>query len=892
MIKQHRSTMLDGTSIDRVIQENKRLRRQIVQQKKLNSFLEHSPDAIFIHDYNEIVYVNQAFLELYGYENKEDILGQKLPEAIVHPDDHHLAMEYRTKTQTEKLVRIPMIKTVGVTGKTILAEASLARVNVDGIPHLQVTSRDISERVREENHLKEVNILMKQSQKLAKLGSWQWDIQGNSVTWSDELFKIYGLNRDEFGASFESYLELVHPEDRERIKGKIQEAVSTGDAVHFEERIVRPDGQLVYLKSWGQVIKDLDGKASKMFGACLDISARKQSELDFLEKEHQLERLFDNLHSSIVIFDQDANIKYWNKHATETFGYDQSDAFDIDLLKLLPPSIRDRYAKHLGKLLRRKGTRDHARKVELEGLKKDGRKFPIELSLTSWKQGKSVFTCAIVTDITARKKAEKRLRGSEKRLRELFDTSLDGIYKSTPEGRFVEVNAALVNMLGYDSSDDLLAIDIKKDLYFAQSERDEIIVSATDVDAYRLKKKNGEEIWVEDYGRYEYDGEGNIIAHMGIMRDITERRKANLELQASIEKYNNALKATNDAIWDWDLSTDEREHSSEGVKKVFGFDNLGLIANLTDWLARIHPHDRKRVAKRLKDVKESKRLSVFSIEYRFQRQDEEYTHIHDRGYIIRGRNNKPIRIIGAAQNITKRKTAENNLVNTLNITMEQNKRLLNFAYIVSHNLRSHSSNISGILNLIEATEAEEEKVDLMSMLKSTAGALDETMRHLNNVVSIQTKGDIVTEDLFLADYVNKTKEILSEQIQAKGALVVNELDSKLTVKFNVAYLESVLLNFMSNALKYAHPERRPKVHICSSVVAGHLHLKISDNGIGIDLERHGANLFGMYKTFHGNKDARGIGLFISKNQIEAMGGSISVESEIDKGTTFTIKMKR
>lgn len=892
MIKQHYKTALDGANLEKVIQENKRLRKQVAQQKKLNSFLEHSPDAIFIHDYNEIIYVNQAFLKLYGYESKEDALGQKLPDSIVHPEDLDLVMEYRLKTQTEKVVTIPMIRTISVSGQTILTEASLTRVNVGGVPHLQVTSRDISERVREENHLKEVNILMKQSQKLAKLGSWQWDIQANSVTWSEELYNIYGLDRHQFGASFESYLELVHPEDRDNVKSRIQEAVSTGNAVHFEERIIRPDGKLVHLKSWGQVIKDLDGKSVKMFGACLDITERKQSEFDFLDKEHQLERLFENVHSSIVIFDQEANIKYWNKHATETFGYSEEEAAELDIIKLLPPSQREKYGKKLYGLLESKGAIEDAQKIEIEGLDKSGQKFPIELSLTSWKQGNSVFTCAIISDITARKRAEKRLRDSEKKLRDLFDTSLDGIYKSTPEGKFVEVNAALVKMLGYETEEELLAIDIKKDLYFTQSERDVVIVSAADVDAYRLKKKNGEEIWVEDHGRYEYDEEGNIVAHMGIMRDITERRKANLELKASIDKYNNALKATNDAIWDWDLSTDQIEHSPEGVKKVFGFDDRSLIANWQDWLSRIHPEDRKRVAKRLKEVRTSKRLSVFSIEYRFLRQNEKYTHVHDRGYVIRDSEKKPIRIIGAAQNITKRKTAENNLVNTLNITMEQNKRLLNFAYIVSHNLRSHSSNISGILNLIEETDSEQEKVCLMAMLKSTSDSLDETMRHLNNVVSIQTKDHIETEDLCLADYVNKTKEILGEQIQAKGALVINDLDPRLTVKFNVAYLESILLNFMSNALKYSHPERRPKVHIGSTMVAGQFQLKIKDNGVGIDLDKHGENLFGMYKTFHGNKDARGIGLFISKNQIEAMGGSISVESEVGKGTTFTIKMRQ
>lgn len=98
-------------------------------------------------------------------------------------------------------------------------------------------------------------------------------------------------------------------------------------------------------------------------------------------------------------------------------------------------------------------------------------------------------------------------------------------------------------------------------------------------------------------------------------------------------------------------------------------------------------------------------------------------------------------------------------------------------------------------------------------------------------------------------------------------------------------MESILLNFISNAIKYSRPNIEPVITISFHK---NNELIIEDNGLGIDLEIHGNNLFGMYKTFHPNKDSRGIGLFITKNQVEAMGGTIAVKSKVNVGTTFTI----
>jgi signal transduction histidine kinase len=131
-------------------------------------------------------------------------------------------------------------------------------------------------------------------------------------------------------------------------------------------------------------------------------------------------------------------------------------------------------------------------------------------------------------------------------------------------------------------------------------------------------------------------------------------------------------------------------------------------------------------------------------------------------------------------------------------------------------------------------------------------------------------------------------ELLQDQIIAKKAQIKSNIEPNVQVRWNAAYLESILFNFISNAIKYSHPDRTPEVKIDYLKHENGGLLQIGDNGIGIDLEKNGDKLFGMYKTFHGNKDAKGLGLFIAKNQIEAMGGKVEVRSTPDVGTTFLI----
>jgi PAS domain S-box-containing protein len=231
------------------------------------------------------------------------------------------------------------------------------------------------------------------------------------------------------------------------------------------------------------------------------------------------------------------------------------------------------------------------------------------------------------------------------------------------------------------------------------------------------------------------------------------------------------------------------------------------------------------------------------------------------------------------------------LNDSIKMITEQNKRLLNFSYIVSHNLRSHTSNIQGIVALIENSMGEEEKTEMIGLLKTVSASLDETMMNLNKVVNIQTSIDVITEPLNLRNYIERTLDVLGDQIRMKDAEISNNVPVDTMVNYNPAYLESVLLNFIFNAIKYSHPGRKPLVELKSYRKNDQVVLEVSDNGIGIDLDRFGEELFGMYKTFTGNPDSKGLGLFISKNQIDAMNGTVTVQSVPGKGTTFSIYFK-
>jgi signal transduction histidine kinase len=228
----------------------------------------------------------------------------------------------------------------------------------------------------------------------------------------------------------------------------------------------------------------------------------------------------------------------------------------------------------------------------------------------------------------------------------------------------------------------------------------------------------------------------------------------------------------------------------------------------------------------------------------------------------------------------------------LEITTVQNSKLRSFAHIISHNIRNHSANLSGLVELLMDSSVEEEKGTFTELIKASADNLEKTILDLNKIISINQESGVPKETRCLRTEIYKSIQIFSLKILKLDAEFKIDVDPKLYVHVIPSFLDSVLLNLIDNAFKYRSDERKIVLSITAQSEGDFIVLTIKDNGKGIDLKQHGSKVFGLYKTFHGNPDARGMGLYIVKSQIEDMGGRIELESEVNVGTTFNVYFKK
>lgn len=253
--------------------------------------------------------------------------------------------------------------------------------------------------------------------------------------------------------------------------------------------------------------------------------------------------------------------------------------------------------------------------------------------------------------------------------------------------------------------------------------------------------------------------------------------------------------------------------------------------------------------------------------------------------VVRSEDRTPLYFISQIKDVSESKR-------NAEIISSQNERLLNFAHIVSHNLRSYAGNIRMITNIIVQEQDADERNNWITMLNDNADSLLNTLSELNEIVQIHDNSQLHQAPVNLKEELQEVVNILYASIKAAEMKVEMDVPDELVFSFNPSYLESILINLITNSIKYKHAERKPSLHIHASQSFEKTILKFTDNGLGIDMKLNGHKLFGMYKTFHGNEDARGLGLFLVKNQVEAMGGRISAQSELGKGTTFLIELAR
>lgn len=392
--------------------------------------------------------------------------------------------------------------------------------------------------------------------------------------------------------------------------------------------------------------------------------------------------------------------------------------------------------------------------------------------------------------------------------------------------------------------------------------------------------------WLKVSSKPELFPDGSI-AFYGRISDITELKDQELKLRISEERFQFALDASTAGIWDWDMRTNKVFYSSLSMK-ILDLESTDIFDNPERWDEIVHEDD---LEKYYSDIQEhfDNKIPFYENYHRVLTSSGKYKWILDRGKVIeRDPDGKPLRVIGTHTDISAQKEKELELIKTMELYSQQNSRLLNFSHIVSHNLNTQAGNIKSILDLMDYDTNLVGNSEMLSHLRTVSDDLNDTIANLTQLVAIQSDLNIDVKPLQLNRYVKKIIGIISTCNDASKVTIINSVSDDAVIHFNPAYLESVLLNFTTNAVKYSHPERHPIIEFSFSIENGSKVLSIADNGLGIDLDRHGEMLFGLYKTFHKHQDAQGIGLYITKNQIEAMKGKVTVNSKVGEGTVFKI----
>jgi PAS domain S-box-containing protein len=500
---------------------------------------------------------------------------------------------------------------------------------------------------------------------------------------------------------------------------------------------------------------------------------------------------------------------------------------------------------------------------------------------------------------------------------------------------------------------------------------------------------------------------------------LSKLKKSNQDIIESNERYDIVAKATSDTIWDWKIDNDTFIWN-KGIQGVFGYKKEEVGKGSNWWFERIHPEDSLKMSVRLYSFLDYK-TDKWQDEYRFQCADGSYKYVIDKGFLVKNKEGKIIRMIGSIQDVTKQKEEEQRLrlletvitqtndsvmicsiqlnensmpniffVNSafenmtgyttneaigmpldilfgkksdhqqteelkkcireyqicnveticykkdgsvfwINFTMipvtnkdgehshwisiqrditefkikekereqlireltKNNNDLKQFSYITSHNLRAPLSNLTGLLNLIDDIPIENPELkELIDGFSTSTHLLNETINDLVKVIIIKDNPSIKKEKVPIREVFENVFNQLSFMINLHKPILKIELEEEYITNINKSYLESIFLNLMTNSIKYRSTTNQLKITISSKIENNELIISFKDNGIGIDLEKNKDKIFGLYQRFHNHPDSKGLGLYLVKSQVESMGGTITVDSKIGKGTTFTLNFKK
>lgn len=739
---------------------------------------------------------------------------------------------------------------------------------------------------------------LKEAQTLGQIGNWELDLITNINIWSDEIYNIFGINRQGVTPSIESFLSLLHPDDVSHARDIIPQSFQTTEAGSFNSRFIKKDTGIKHIYTEWKFEFDNNQKPVRIYGIVQDITEAKQADEALRKLESNLQTIFDNTSEGFILADRNGIVKAFNTKIAQTIFLNTEQEIKIgsSVYDFIHPSRKDNYKDVLSKVFAGEAIQyDYSFERRNGGTK--WYSFSINPAYNKLDEIEGV--CITSTNITERKAAEQKLYESEIFNKGVLSSLSSHLAVLDDRGILIAVNKAWDDFAKANGITSLERVAIGSN-YFDVCKR---AVENGDMDAAQALA-GIQSVFKEEtqYFEMEYpchspeqqrwftlsamsfgsDGQKVVISH----QDISVKKQAEQSLQQSQSNLKAIIENTDASIYSLDtelryIAFNKLLH--DNALQVYGID-LKIGDPVLGFLKKLDIEE----ANNWKE-KYSRALKGQTVKFEQKIAVDEY-HQYISFSINPIWDNKTV--VGLScfiYDITQQKQELHQKEKMSNDLIQRNLDLEQFTYIVSHNLRAPAANIIACSEILQnETITPQEQKELLQGLSKSAAALDFVIKDINNILQIKSEANEKKEVIIFSKLVHDIMLSVGSFIDKHRVRIItdfSEVDEIFSLKI---YIYSIFYNLIINSIKYGKPNKSLLLEIKSKKENGIIILTFKDNGLGIDMETHGDKIFGIYKRFHSHVEGKGMGLYMVKTQVESLGGKITVASEPNKGTMFTI----